>query len=589
MLRDGFTNMVTNWNNDMVFDLSLQSSPVLPDENYYVTEWSSLWPGNVDGCYCSVSNVKRKVYIGLKDKPCNYNETLTGCRDISGTSPQTMNKWRSSQTIYAIRGRSTSFSSNYKNINSDGSCAKGFRLCGSKNSKSKGLCIPDKYSKCPISDIQKTNPGGYSSLALNSLTLYYSNSNQYNSVCDLVYSQAFTCFIRSQYATSPGRVPYLLLKGDQTSCIQDPNVWSVDEIGETDLLTLNNINYAKLLTFETSNNWRWQLSVGRFIDWSPDCKDTVPSISDKTDDLNSIANQYLTMFVLYIISFVMTIISLLARTLSCVQEMSKPYKWCVFIRVVAFTLIAPSLIICTAKASQFLSFFKSIIELGCSNDTTNSILARMAEDIREKIVSKTVLFTIMGFGAFFCDIITVCIDLNCGFVGSSKSEVNPQLYTSPASNSIQPVENSGANYPEQSHMIMYAKPKIEDPNPGVITSPSSKKEIAPHLLTGLPVTGTISTQPLSQQYQPSAAGQQSTGPINIFNPAAAQLPQQYPEMQQLQPAHVRGDIDPKMMPPMLPLIRNDEMPMPPISNRDPPIDQNNPVKPEPEEGFGLFE
>jgi hypothetical protein len=558
ILRDGFTNMVTNWNNDMVFDLSLQSSPVLPDENYYTTEWNSIWPGNIDGCYCWKSNSKKKVTVGLKTSSCNANQTSMGCKDISGTSPQTMNKWKGSQTIYAIRAKSTSFYANYRNMNSDGTCAKGFRICGDKNSKSKGLCIPEKYTKCPISHIQNSNPGGYTSLALNSLTLYYSNSNQYNSVCDLVYSQAFTCFIRTHYSKSPGRTPYGLLKGDYTSCIEDPTVIDVDEIGETDLLTLNGINHSKLYSFDTSNNWKWKLSAGRFIDWSPDCKDTVMSLSDKTVELNTMADQYLTMFILYIISFVLATISHVARFITCLQNQSKPYKWCVFLRIATFILIAPSLIICTAKASQFLSFFKSISDLGCSNDDVNKIFEYMAEDIRLKVVSKTILFTVLAFAGLGCDIFSVCIDLNCEIVYSSKSDVGPSVYSPPAPDAPQPVDNvsMGFNGLEKN---AYAKPHMEE-------------ESDHKMMAGLSVTGQVGPQSQIQTIEPSFRGQQYPEGVLFKSPAKPALMEPFQAIQAQQPSYGKTDSSPVMMTATMPLIGVNVQP---ISSKfeNPPVDR----------------
>src|SRR3990167_4371624 len=432
LLRDGFKSMVSNWNADMVFDLSLQSSPVLPSpqENYYVTEWSSTWPGNIDGCYCWVSNSRKKVSKGLQTRPCSFNETSVGCKDITDSGPQAMNKWKNSQTIYAVRGKGTSFYANYQQISAEGFCPSGYRHCGDKNSKSKGLCIPEKFGACPISDVRNSQPGGYNSLALSTSTLYYSNTSKYNSVCDLVYSQEYTCFIRTHFSTSPGRQVYELLKGDRTSCIEDPTVLSIDEIGETDLLNLNQINHQRMFGFDTSNNWKWKMMAARFIDWSPSCQDTVASISDKTADLETLGKDYFTMFVIYIISFVLSIIAILVQRAAWFTRRGKQYKWFFFGRIMTFILIAPSLIICTAKSGQFLSFFKSIADLECSNSETNDIFAKMAEDIRVKVVSKTVLFMLLGYLGFTVEVITANFDFKCGLLDSSSSFVYPEVTSS---------------------------------------------------------------------------------------------------------------------------------------------------------------
>src|SRR3990167_7720168 len=79
--KENYQSIITSWDQDMVFDLSLSAGSVMGSGNpdYSITEWGSNWPGNNAGCYCSSSNEALEVAKGLTTGSCNGNQTEAGC------------------------------------------------------------------------------------------------------------------------------------------------------------------------------------------------------------------------------------------------------------------------------------------------------------------------------------------------------------------------------------------------------------------------------------------------------------------------------------------------------------------------------
>src|SRR3990167_2332971 len=145
--NESFNSIINTWEQDMVFDLSLSAGSVMGSGNpdYSITEWGSNWPGNNAGCHCTRSNSELGVSKGLHAGACNSNQTKVGCNGIQSRNPQMMSKWTTSDTIYAARGKGTSFLASYKRMDPTGKCETGFRRCGNINSKSKGICVAEKF------------------------------------------------------------------------------------------------------------------------------------------------------------------------------------------------------------------------------------------------------------------------------------------------------------------------------------------------------------------------------------------------------------------------------------------------------------
>ena len=165
-LKNGFSDLVDSWDVDRIYDITTSNSSALAAD-YYVSGWNGLWPGTVQGCYCTISNTKRKVSKGLKSRECNNNETIVGCTDVPSSPRKDLNVWKNNQRLYVIRVKGTSFLDTYLKIDNQGNCASSdFTNCGDKTSKSRGACLPSKYGRCLLTDISYTSKTGYNMSSL---------------------------------------------------------------------------------------------------------------------------------------------------------------------------------------------------------------------------------------------------------------------------------------------------------------------------------------------------------------------------------------------------------------------------------------
>lgn len=444
LLSEGFGSLTSNWNADMVFDISSTQPGSLPADGY-VTNWQGRWPGTVAGCYCWQSDSEMNVKKGLYDRKCNSNETQLDCKDITPTDAKDMPNWAGSARLYATRIRGTSFIDSYKFMNEDGTCQSGYKNCGSKGTRAKGLCIKNSITDCPITDISTSTFSGARQVTFPTMSLYIGNANNNNPVCDLSISQNHLCFIRTQYPLADGRTKYLLLNGDYESCFKDQTAWSVDEMGEIDYLNINGVDYNKLIDYNPSNNFRYQLMIARILDWSPSCADTVPSMLSKPSELDQTYSQYKILFGLYIASLSIAGIGYIAAIFGIVKNRHHTLKLGVLIRIIAFLLIVTSMFICVARINSFQGYFKGIVDQECSNDSTNQNFKQISDSIKTKIHSKNVIFIVLSFVGIFIEIIIAIIvirkfapSFSTSRYTPSYSPSSPVTLPSPANNNQSP-------------------------------------------------------------------------------------------------------------------------------------------------------
>jgi hypothetical protein len=408
-------SLVSSWERDMVFDLTTTpGTSALTGTNFYETKWNGTWPGTLAGCWCEKSDSEYEVSRGLKTRPCNSNETLVGCDDIAATSKRDLTRWIASNEITATRGRGTNFISLYEMMDDSGNCKTGYTRCGDPNSKSKGLCIPQGIGVCPLTDITSTAKQGYKSISLSGVNIYFSNSAGLNPIPDIFYAESHLCFIREHRSITGGRKPYPLLLGDFSNCKIDPLAWSVNEIGEKDFFDINSLSYTQFTQYDVSNNFKYKMLVARFLDWSPECKDIVPSLQNQAKEMKDSYTQHKILFGLYIASFCIGVICLVALGLLTFTFSSTAYKIFFIVRICSWILVAPSVVLCSASTGKMVKYFKNVTSLGCSNSENNQNFELIAKDMDEKVHHRNVVMAVLSFVGFFLEPIMCFIVLKFG-------------------------------------------------------------------------------------------------------------------------------------------------------------------------------
>ena len=408
--KDSFKGLVSDWNSDMVFDIT--PDPNIPlASNFYLTTWAGWYPGTMEGCFCSSSSYRFKVKAGLHEDSCSWNKTMAGCKGVAPTEAKRMDKWINSQTIYAVRGRGTSFFSSYKAMNEDGTCQPGFRQCGDKNSKSKGICIPVSFTECPLTDITSQSIPGYKEAKFTGFSIFTSNKAEGNPISDLNITESHLCLTRSTIPLSSGRQKYKLFLGNFENCHQDGNTVAVYTMGEKDLYDINGIPYQGLTQLEVDNRYVYALRGGRPLEWSPACKKDVEMFATNLSKSDSLASSVKTLFVLYIISLVVAGITFIVRFFLMTECLKKQYSFTWMIRLASFLLIFPSMLIVLTKASGLGGTLSSINEKQCSNDYTNQMMANLSQKFSKEAVSKVKWFFWLALIGFICEIVGLVLML----------------------------------------------------------------------------------------------------------------------------------------------------------------------------------
>jgi hypothetical protein len=406
LISNSFVSLVSSWERDMVFDLTTTSgTSSLTGSNFYQTTWNGTWPGTIAGCWCQNSNSEYEVSRGLKPRSCNSNETLVGCDDIAATPRKDLTRWIASSEVFAIRGRGTNFISLYDKMDESGKCQSGYLQCGDPNSKSKGLCIPQAIGICPLTDITSTAKPAYKSISLGGFPIYFADAAGLNPIPDIFYAESHLCFIREHRAITGGRKPYLLLLGDYSSCKKDSLAWSVSEIGEKDFFDINGHSYSQFIEYSVSNNYKYKMLVARFLDWSPECKDIVPSLQNQAKEMKQRYTQHKILFGLYIASFCIGVISLGALGAFTFGGKSTLYKVAFMVRLCSWILIAPSTILCTASTSKMVNYFKNVTSLGCSNQENNENFELIAKDMYNKVHYRNLVMVLLSYIGIFLEVV----------------------------------------------------------------------------------------------------------------------------------------------------------------------------------------
>jgi len=404
IISNSVQSLVSSWERDMVFDLTTAAaSSTLTGAGFYETRWNGTWPGTRPGCWCETSNAEYEVSRGLKPKSCNSNETLVGCVDIAATPKKDLTRWISSTEVFATRGRDTNFISLYEKMEDSGKCKSGHIKCGDPNSKSKGLCIPQEIGVCPLTDMTSTAKPDYKSISLGEVNIYFSNAAGLNPIPDIFYAESHLCFIRDHRSISGGRKPYALLLGDFTNCKKDSLAWSLNEIGEKDFFDINAHSYSQFTQYSVSNDYKYKMLVARFLDWSPECKDIVPSLQNQAKEMKNRYTQHKILFGLYIASFCIGVITLIALGFFAFAGNSMAYKIIFMVRLISWILIAPPVILCTASTSKMVSYFKNVTSLGCSNEANNENFELIAKDMYDKVHYRNLIMAVLSYIGIFLE------------------------------------------------------------------------------------------------------------------------------------------------------------------------------------------
>ena len=152
--RDSYHGIMSNWNNNLVTGFS-QGAPLSIQPYERFDGWNGTYPGTVEGCYCPRSDSDSSVSSGYSRSSCTRNESRAGCSDIRAVPKTKLRIWNNaSEQLVFKYAASSSFFDLHSNMDGNGNCKPNTMKCGNPSSISKGICVPNSWISCPVTDLK---------------------------------------------------------------------------------------------------------------------------------------------------------------------------------------------------------------------------------------------------------------------------------------------------------------------------------------------------------------------------------------------------------------------------------------------------
>ena len=261
-----------------------------PENNEYGWNvWKGKFSGTVAGCNCvdipSIFLRRDGVQSGLHAHQCSYNETRDGCDDIDPIPAKNITRFPESGELYFKEIPKSSFFDLYQNMETDGSCKPGMIKCGEPESLGRGLCVPDSWKSCPISEVwingdaTSTVPNATKVSLPAGRYLWYASNPRKQPINEFKIMQSHVCSNPSLVATSKDRAKYVLDAGKTGKCLVDKRYSELESAPERILFQANNLQRVlKLPDYEAKEEHLWRRFFRSPIPWSPTCLDLVPMV-----------------------------------------------------------------------------------------------------------------------------------------------------------------------------------------------------------------------------------------------------------------------------------------------------------------------
>lgn len=405
---NSFHGFIQNWNNNLISSISPNG---LSSSLEYGGNWGGAYPGTVEGCDCYVSSSKSGVSAGLHRHTCSTNETRYGCSTVHSIPKTPFTYWNKLEKVNVSFYFQSSFNQLHKNMETNGNCKTGFKKCGNPSSISTGICVPNEWPSCPITDIyigpSNPNPNYYTeSAAYSTYAVFASRSSEANPVADLQVGEYRMCENPKTWGITPGRKEYELYEGYTSDCVPDSRYTTLDSIDEISLFEANSIPFRSLPRFSPSSLYRWTRFTRRIIDWKPECLPEVPKLNEVTGHMSTTRTICLTMT---IISFITIIVCWLIQ----IFETANAFKygvdreklfWGARLKTLISCITIPFLVIIVIRAKPLNDYFTEVHSMRCSDSFTNDYFGRMQTSIHRDVF-------LFNLGSLIVGLMTLGLDV----------------------------------------------------------------------------------------------------------------------------------------------------------------------------------
>ena len=407
-IKDNFTKLYDSWQSDLVFDV-VDNRQHVTAPNEYLQPWQGYFPGTMDGCYCSEYSYFWSARRGLKMRICNYTESMAGCDSLYARPAKPLDTWINNEHLYVIKIRGTSFLETYTKMNLDGSCADGYKHCGSPSSASKGVCIPSSIGKCPITSAKGEKADHSTELKLTNFSMWISRDESHNPIADVNITESHLCLVRTDFPVSVNRPRFPLLYGYSENCQPDLEADSLTEMGERALFDMNGVNYQGLTSYDVSNAYMYHLTAGRQLEWSPACKEMVPSLLSNTQRAEEIYRQYTILFILFICGMIVIFFGVGMTSGGCGDV---AVACGIFLVLVSIALVVPSFVIIQQKSTALLNDLRDVENRKCTSEFSTKSFIALGNSYNDKVIYKNTCS--LWIGVVSVSLLFLLIVLFCG-------------------------------------------------------------------------------------------------------------------------------------------------------------------------------
>ena len=214
------------------------------------------FPGTIDFCFCEPGSGERNY---VKQTQGDSNSCQSGtileknyCKHVK-IDEFGMKNWRldnNNRICKDVGNKRISFSNSYLNMESNGDCKSGFKKCGKIKKEDELLshvCIPDSFSKCPITDILIAEANPDATIFTEEIPLYglsggkkmYISRNNNLPLVQFVIDESGVCVNHEDRKITPGRSNSEFVMYKKVDCSHDERFRLVDSWNEYDLVKAN--------------------------------------------------------------------------------------------------------------------------------------------------------------------------------------------------------------------------------------------------------------------------------------------------------------------------------------------------------------
>ncbi len=328
-----FESIKESWNHEIIWDLAESIALTGKCPTNFTPALNYSWPGTFEGCDCT-ANVGG-FPKNITDLKCSEDMKSKGCI-VSPPLPETpLVKWKDTDLLCEQRLKGVSMNSSV--LNSDPSnkqCKPGFRLCppqpldqaSSQHFVSWGVCVSDKYPRCPLTDLRlgkcnlNPDPNCFSSAPEDLIKLNSDNECLWKSftcgrgpISRIAFGEGGICRLERDYQILETHKEHLLLKKRRTRCTENENEVKVDTVGQDSVLAQSGVAFKSVRGYEASiaglnftlfalNYHKWQ--------WSHRLQSDIALVFDNKAQIEKLENYHLKAVMFFIVGiFVFLVVS----------------------------------------------------------------------------------------------------------------------------------------------------------------------------------------------------------------------------------------------------------------------------------------